>query len=179
MEQGNDRSAELFGLVYDELRLLASELMSKERPDHTLCATALVHEAYMRLNGDAANSWKSRAYFFSSAAEAMRRILVDHARRKNALRNGGDHHRVELDEAALQIGSAEADAINVLAIDEAITKLATEYPAKAELVKLLYFAGLSLDEAAVVLDTPRTSVHRQWVFARAWLRLNMSFDTKS
>jgi RNA polymerase sigma factor (TIGR02999 family) len=174
MEQGQDRSAELFGLVYDELRLLARELMAKERPDHTLCATALVHEAFLRLDGNTSQSWKNRAYFFSAAAEAMRRILVDHARRKKSKRHGGNHLRIELSDAAMAIESAEADAINVLAIDEAITRLAAKYPEKAQLVKLLYFGGLNMDELALVLNTPRTSVHRQWTFARAWLRLNMS-----
>jgi len=174
MEQGTDRSAELFGLVYNELRMVARGLMAKERPDHTLGATALVHEAYLRLNGSDSKSWKSRAYFFSTAAEAMRRILVDHARRKNAKRNGGGFARIELGDEVLAIESAETDATNLLAIDEAITRLASAHPTKAELVKLLYFAGLSLEEAAAVLGTSRASVYRQWVFARAWLRLNIS-----
>jgi RNA polymerase sigma factor (TIGR02999 family) len=176
MEQGSDRSsAELFGLLYDELRLFARQLMAKERPDHTLGATALVHEVYLRLTSGGCKSWKNRAYFFSAAAEAMRRILVDHARRKNALCHGGLRTRADLDDASLPDSrNSDAGATDLLALDEAIMRLAADYPAKAELVKLLYFAGLNLDEAAAVLGTSRTSVYRQWLFARAWLRRSMS-----
>jgi RNA polymerase sigma factor (TIGR02999 family) len=173
MESGNDRSDQLFGLVYDELRIVARGMMRNERPDHTLGATALVHEAYLRLKGSTPESWKSRAYFCAAAAEAMRRILVDHARRRKADCHGGGYVRIELGDAAMALAGAEADADNVLAIDEALSKLSAVYPSKARLVKLLYFGGLSLDESAAVLGDSRTTIYRQWVFARAWLRLNM------
>ncbi len=181
IEQGSDRSAaELFGLVYDELRLFAQQLMAKERPDHTLGATALVHEVYLRLTSGNSKSWKNRAYFFSAAAEAMRRILVDHARHKKTLRHGGLHTRADLEDAKFaDIGSPAAGVTDLLTLDEAIDHLAAVYPEKAELVKLLYFAGLSLDEAAVVLGTSRTSVYRQWLFARAWLRRSISESDSS
>jgi RNA polymerase sigma factor (TIGR02999 family) len=176
MEQGSDgSSSELFGLVYDELRLLAQQMMAKERPDHTLGATALVHEVYLRLTGGGSKSWKNRAYFFSAAAEAMRRILVDHARRKKAQRRGGQHARIDFDDAKLaDFRMPDIGPTDLLALDEALNRLTADYPAKAELVKLLYFAGLSLDEAAVILGTSRTSVYRQWLFARAWLRRSIS-----
>jgi RNA polymerase sigma factor (TIGR02999 family) len=177
MEQGSDQaSSELFRLVYDELRLLARQLMANERVDHTLGATALVHEVYLRLTGGRdSKSWKNRAYFFSAAAEAMRRILIDHARRKRAQRHGGRHVRIDLGDVELaEIRTPEAGTTDLLALDEAISRLAADYPAKAELVKLLYFAGLSLEEVAAILGTSRTNVYRQWQFARAWLRRFMS-----
>ena len=176
MEQGSDRpAAELFGLVYNELRIFARQLMAKERADHTLGATALVHEVYLRLTSGGCKSWKNRAYFFSAASESMRRILVDHARRKKALCHGGLRTRADLDEANwIDARSPDAGAADLLALDEAISRLSADYPAKAELVKLLYFAGLNLDEAAAVLGTSRTSTYRQWLFARAWLRRSMS-----
>jgi RNA polymerase sigma factor (TIGR02999 family) len=176
MEQGSDQSSsELFRLVYDELRLLARQLMAKERVDHTFGATALVHEVYLRLTNGGSKSWKNRAYFFSAAAEAMRRILVDHARRKKAQRHGGRYSRTNLDDTNLaQMRMPDAGLIDLLTLDEALRQLEVDYPAKAELVKLLYFGGLSLEEAAAVLGTSRTGIYRQWLFARAWLRRSIS-----
>jgi RNA polymerase sigma factor (TIGR02999 family) len=169
------RSSDLFQVVYDELRGLARRQMAGERSDHTLQTTALVHEAYMRLSGAGGGGpWKNRAHFFAAAAESMRRILVDHARHKKALCQGGAHGRVELQEELPDIGVCNLDATDLLALDEALDALTADRPENAEVVKLLYFAGLSLDETAAVLGGSRSCVHRQWVFARAWLHKFMS-----
>jgi RNA polymerase sigma factor (TIGR02999 family) len=156
-------------LVYAELRRLAQVKMRQERPQHTLQATALVHEAYLRLVGDVKSRWDGRGHFFAAAAEAMRRILIEHARRKSALKNGGDRQRVEVDDEFPPIASPCSDPDELLALDEALDTLAKEDPGRAELVKLLFFAGLSLEEAAASLGISKTSAHRQWTFARAWL----------
>jgi RNA polymerase sigma factor (TIGR02999 family) len=168
IEQGDPKAAEqLLPLVYDELRRLASQRMARERPDQTLQATALVHEAYLRLVGsDEPPSWNSRAHFFSAAAEAMRRILVESARRKNRVRHGGGHRRVELDEACLVEDEQPHD---LLALDEALTRLAAREPVRAELVKLRYFAGLTMPEAARALGVSLATAERYWTFTRAWL----------
>ena len=164
-------AAQLLPLVYDELRRLARANMARERGSHTLQATALVHEAYLRLVQDQPQSWDGRRHFFAAAAEAMRRILVESARRKHSLKRGGGREQVELDgngDAIADIDSP-ADPIDLLALDEALNQFAAEDPSKAELVKLLYFAGLTLDEAAEALGLSKTTAHRQWVYARAWL----------
>ena len=165
--------AELLPLIYQELRSLARGQMSNERAGHTLQATALVHEAYLRLVQDAPQHWDGRRHFFAAAGEAMRRILVEHARHKQSLKRGGSRARVEVTDEAPAI-SSPCDSIDLLALDEALDQLAAEDPDRAELVKLICFAGLSLDEAAAALGLSRTTTHRQWVFARAWLHDAMS-----
>jgi RNA polymerase sigma factor (TIGR02999 family) len=165
------RAAEaLLPLVYEELRRLARSRLARERPGHTLQATALVHEAYLRLLGGGASSWDHRGHFFAAAAEAMRRILIEHARTKAALKRGGGQIRHELEEELHPIDSPMSDVDDLLALDEALARFAREDPGKAELVKLLFFAGMSLAEAAEVLGISRATAHRQWTYARAWLR---------
>jgi len=169
IESGDPAAAEeLLPLVYEELRKLAAARMAQESPDHTLQATALVHEAYVRLvDAKQAQSWDSRGHFFAAAAESMRRILVENARRKQSLKRGGHFQRVDAD---LDVVTETGKADELLAIDEALSRLAAENPPVARLVELRYFAGLSVDEAAGILDvTPRTA-HRYWAYARAWLR---------
>jgi RNA polymerase sigma factor (TIGR02999 family) len=168
IEQGDPSSAEqLLPLVYDELRRLAAEKMAQEKPGQTLQATALVHEAYVKLvDVDKARRWKSRGHFFAAAAEAMRRILVDRARRKRSLKRGGDRVRVDLNQASL---AAAEDFEEVLAVDEALAALAAADPQAAELVKLRYFAGMSSPEAAEALGLSPRSADRLWAYARAWL----------
>jgi RNA polymerase sigma factor (TIGR02999 family) len=167
IEQGDPRDAErLLPLVYDELRKLAAQKLAHEAPGQTLEATALVHEAYLRLvGGDNVPHWNSRAHFFAAAAEAMRRILIDNARRKRRPKHGGDRQRLDLDEA-LAVADPRTD---LLALDEALTRLAAQEPVKAEVVKLRYFAGLSLEEAAACLDISPATAKRYWAVARAWL----------
>jgi RNA polymerase sigma factor (TIGR02999 family) len=160
--------AELLPVVYDELRRLARAHMAGERADHTLEPTALVHEAYLRLLGGDKASWDGRGHFFGAAAEAMRRILVDHARARNAAKRGGQRQRVGLDHDAAQNPSG-APLIDVLSLDEGLAKLEADAPAKAELVKLRYFAGLTLDEAAEAMGISLATAKRHWVYARAWL----------
>jgi RNA polymerase sigma factor (TIGR02999 family) len=172
MNQGDSHAAaELLPLVYQELRSLARSQMVQERAGHTLQATALVHEAYLRLIDNSARGWDGRNHFFAAAAEAMRRILIEHARSKNSLKRGGSRDRVALeDQDGLPAISSPCDEIpDLLALDEALERLATEDEPKAQLVKLLFFAGLSLEEAAAVLELSKTTAHRQWVYARAWL----------
>ena len=162
-------SAELLPLVYQELRRLARAHMRKERSEHTLQATALVHEAYLRLFDGRQSNWHSRRHFFAAAAEAMRRILIEHARRKQAMKNGGEYQRVELEDDLPCIALPCADPGDLVALDEALDRLSKEDPDKAELVKLLYFAGLNLDEAGAALGISRSAAHRHWVFAKTWL----------
>ena len=163
-------AAKLLPLVYGELRRLARAQMAQERAGHTLQATALVHDAYLRLMGGASVRWDNRRHFFVAAAEAMRRILVEHARRKKSSKRGGGRERVGLDDDRLpEICSPCDDVDDLLTLNDALDRLATAEPAKAELVKLLYFAGLNLDEAAAALGISRTSAYRQWIFTRAWL----------
>jgi RNA polymerase sigma factor (TIGR02999 family) len=158
---------ELLPLLYDELRRLAARRLAEEKPGQTLQATALVHEAYVRLLGGPSNQhWNGRGHFFAAAAEAMRRILVEKARRKNRLRHGGELRRVDFDSALLI--SEEADE-NLVALDEALTRLAGEDPQAVEVVKLRYFAGLTIDETAMALGISVRTVNRHWAYARAWL----------
>jgi len=167
IEQGDARAVdELLPAVYQELRHLAAQKLSQELPGQTLQATALVHEAYIRLVGAEAQNWNSSSYFFAAAAEAMRRILVENARRKQRLRHGGGHHRVDFDDAALAI---EQSSDNLIALDEALAKLAEEDSVKADLVKLRYFAGLTIEQAAKILKISRATADRYWSYARAWL----------
>jgi RNA polymerase sigma factor (TIGR02999 family) len=165
LEQGDPHAAaQLLPLVYDELRGLAAAQLALERPGQTLDATALVHEAYLRLVGD--RPFADRRHFFRVAAEAMRRILIDRARHKRRTRHGGDHARVPLSDVEV---AAEASVEELLALDEALERFAATDPAKAELVKLRYFAGLSEAEAAAALGISRATASRYWTYARAWL----------
>jgi RNA polymerase sigma factor (TIGR02999 family) len=168
LKQGDpDASSKLISLVYRELHAIAAAMMARERPGQTLQATALVHEAYLRLFGDGTPQWENRRHFFAAAAEAMRRILVENARRKGRLKRGGEFRRVELDGAAEPISAGRGE--DLLDLDEALAVLAAEAPEKAELVKLRYFAGLSADEAARCLGISKATADRHWAFARAWL----------
>jgi RNA polymerase sigma factor (TIGR02999 family) len=155
----------LLPLVYDELRKLAAAKMQNERPGHTLDSTALVHEAYLRLVGNG-QDWNGRGHFFAAAAEAMRRILIENARRKKRDKRGGDRQRVDLDAVA---PAADDPTHDVLALDEALGQLAAEDARKANLVRLRYFAGLSLEEAAECLGVSRATASREWAYTRAWL----------
>jgi RNA polymerase sigma factor (TIGR02999 family) len=159
-------ASELLPLVYEELRKLAAHKMAGETPGQTLQATALVHEAWLRLGGDRQPAWQNQAHFFAAAAEAMRRILVDRARRRKSLRRGGGAERVDLDfiEVAEPVNDDE-----LLAVHEALDRLAAHDPEKAELVKLRFFAGLTFQEAALALALTPTTAKRHWAYARAWL----------
>jgi RNA polymerase sigma factor (TIGR02999 family) len=168
IEQGDPHAAEqLLPLVYDELRQLAAQKLAQEKPGQTLQATALVHEAYLRLvDTEKAQQWNSRGHFFAAAAEAMRRILVENARHKKRHRHGGDRRRVSLGD----LPATERTPEDVLALDDALTRLAAEDPAAAELVKLRFYAGFSVEEAADALAISRAQGYRHWNYARAWLR---------
>jgi RNA polymerase sigma factor (TIGR02999 family) len=178
IEQGDPQAArQLLPLVYDELRQLAAQKLAHERPGQTLQATALVHEAYLRLVGTGDEPrWDGRAHFFAAAAEAMRRILVESARRKHRLKRGGDRQRVDLQAVEAAASDRSED---LLALDEALELLAAEDRQKADLVKLRYFAGLSVAEAACCLGLSRATADRYWAYARAWLydRLRTSGDS--
>jgi RNA polymerase sigma factor (TIGR02999 family) len=171
IEYGDPSAAErLLPLVYDELRQLAAQRLAQEVPGQTLQATALVHEAYLRLvDVEQAQHWDSRGHFFAAAAEAMRRILIDQARRKQSHKRGGDRRRVELDAAALLAAPDDDPAEDLLALDEALRQFEAEEPLKARLVKLRYFAGLPLPEAARALGISLATAKRHWVYARSWL----------
>jgi len=172
IERGDAKApAELLPVVYEELRLLAAQKLSHESPGQTLQATALVHEAYIRLVGDTPYGWDGRGHFFAAAAEAMRRILVENARRKRSLKRGGRHRRADLTAAE---PAAEGPSEDLLALDEALQKLAQRDGTKAELVKLRYFAGLTLDEAARALGIARSTASEHWAYARAWLRVEIT-----
>ena len=175
IDAGDPRAAaQLLPLVYDELRVLAAQRLSQEKPGQTLQATALVHEAYLRLVGDGAGPhWDHRGHFFAAAAEAMRRILVDAARRKQAIRHGGGRRRVELHDHHHITQSPDG----LLLFDEALTRFASEEPAKAELVKLRFFAGLSTPEAASTLGISIATAERWWAFARTWLLSELQEET--
>jgi RNA polymerase sigma factor (TIGR02999 family) len=181
IEQGDPHAAEqLLPLVYDELRKLAAEKMAQERPGQTLEATALVHEAYLRLvaRGGASapqeQRWDSRGHFFAAAAEAMRRILIDNARRKQADKHGGRWQRHELLEAELAVDSTGGELV---AVDTALSRLAAVEPVIARLVELRFFAGLTLEEAAECLGISQRTAYRHWAYARAWLRRELDRST--
>jgi RNA polymerase sigma factor (TIGR02999 family) len=173
IEQGDPQAAEqLLPLVYDELRRLAAQRLTKEKPGQTLQATALVHEAYLRLvDVEQAQRWNSRGHFFAAAAEAMRRILVDSARSRSAEKRGGGRRRVEVDVAEF---GARQDDQKLLALDEALARLERQHPRKAQLVKLRYFAGRSIREAAEALGISTATADRYWAYARAWLQRDMA-----
>jgi RNA polymerase sigma factor (TIGR02999 family) len=173
IEQGDPAATQqLLPLVYDELRKLASQRLGQEKPGQTLQATALVHEAYLRLvGGEASQHWDSRGHFFAAAAEAMRRILVENARRKRTRKHGGKMARHDLTDvfvAAPELGE------DLLALNEALDRLAEKDPQKAELVKLRHFAGLTIEEAARALDISVTTANRYWAYARAWLHQELA-----
>jgi len=177
IEQGDAKATdELLPLVYEELRLLAAQKLSHEPPGQTLQATALVHEAYLRLVGDEPQSWENRGHFFKAAAEAMRRIIVDRARGRKCIKRGGGRPRVELNDALLAV---EVSPENLIVIDEALTRLADEDPEAAQLVKLAYYGGLSVEQAGEALGVSRRSAYRHWAFARAWLYAAVAADADS
>jgi RNA polymerase sigma factor (TIGR02999 family) len=175
IESGDTTAADqLLPLVYDELRRLAAHRLSQEKPGQTLQATALVHEAYVRLvDTNQVQRWNSRGHFFGAAAEAMRRILVDQARNKRSQRRGGNYQRIELSsvEPALQ-----ANQLNMLALDEVLQQLAARDPRAAELVKLRFFAGLTVSEAATALGVSVATAENDWAYAKSWLKLQLAAD---
>jgi RNA polymerase sigma factor (TIGR02999 family) len=173
IEQGDPHAAEqLLPLVYDELRKLAAQKMAQEPPGQTIQATGLVHEAYLRLvDVEKALHWNSRGHFFAAAAEAMRRILIDRAREKLALKRGGDRTRVPLEEIDPPSGTQPED---LLALDEALERLTRLDPTAGQLVKIRYFAGLSVEQAAATLNVSTATAYRHWTFARAWLHSQMA-----
>lgn len=166
--RGDEHASEhLLPMIYQELRRLAANKLAQELPGQTLEATALVHEAYVRLvDSDPERKWKHRGHFFAAAAEAMRRILVEKARRKQRVKHGGEHHRVELDDERL---ACSVPSDQIIALDEALERFGQEEPEKAQLVKLRFFAGLSIEEAAETLGISRATASRHWTYARAWL----------
>ncbi|MHB8974087.1 MAG: ECF-type sigma factor [Pirellulaceae bacterium] len=176
IEQGDPSATpELLPLVYEELRKLASAWLAQEKPGQTLQATALVHEAYIRLvDADKAQHWDSRGHFFAAAAEAIRRILVENARKKVRVRHGGALRRIELDDV---VSAAERPSEELLSLDEALTRFAVLEPEKAKFVKLRYFAGFSIDEAADLTGISRTTAKRYWTYARAWLLAELHDST--
>jgi RNA polymerase sigma factor (TIGR02999 family) len=177
IDAGDAKAAgELLPLVYDELRKLAASRMSRESPDHTLGATALVHEAYVRLVGSNDPSWKNRGHFFAAAAEAMRRILIESARRKDRIKHGGQRLRQELTD---QLAVVFSDRVDLLALDEALAKLRREDAGKVALVELRFFAGLSMEEAAATLGISRATADRWWTYARSFLYCELEGDTKA
>jgi RNA polymerase sigma factor (TIGR02999 family) len=178
IEQGDPNAAEqLLPLVYEELRKLASQRLAREKPGQTLQPTALVHEAYLRLLGDEGGShWNSRGHFIGAAAEAMRRILVDNARRKQTEKHGGKRKRLDFTQAE---PITQADPDQVLDLDEALTVLAGEDPDAAQVAKLRLFAGLSIEEAAQALSVSRAHAYRQWAYARAWLQARLHEQPES
>jgi len=174
IEHGDVKAVnELLPLVYEELRRLAAQKMSQERPGQTLQPTALVHEAYLRLVGSEDQNWSGRTHFYNAAAEAMRRILVDNARRKQRIKHGGGQQKVSLTDADPAIIGPSDDLI---ALDEALAKLSEMDKTKADLVKLRYFAGLTLEQAAGVLNLPERTAKRYWAHARAWLHRRITDD---
>ena len=180
IEAGNPQAAaKLLPLVYDELRKLAAQKLTHEKPGQTLDATGLVHEAYLRLiandGPEPQENWANRRHFFAAAAEAMRRILVESARHKKRLKHGGSRKRLNLD--SLDLAGAEADD-DILALDEALTRLASEEKTVAEVVKLRYFAGLTIEETAVALEISVRTANRHWAYAKAWLYQQLNHEVE-
>jgi len=174
IEQGDERAADrLLPLVYEELRRLAAYKMSHEPPGQTLQATALVHEAYIRLVGSEAQNWSGRTHFFTAAAEAMRRILIDNARRKKSQRRGGDKRRIDLAKAAA-VDDNQEELDDLIALNEALEKLSNENKIEADLVKLRYFAGLTCKQAAELLGISLSTANEHWAYARARLLVEIS-----
>lgn len=173
IDQGDPQAAEeLLPLVYNELRRLAAQKLAREKPGQTLQATALVHEAYIRLvGGEQETGWNSRGHFFGAAAEAMRRLLVENARRKRQPKRGGDLQRVDLDGVA---PVSDASPETLLMLEDALSQLDQDDPSAARIFKLRYFAGLSVEQAAEALEMSRASAYRHWTFARAWLQAQIS-----
>ena len=167
LASGKERNAEeLLPVVYDELRRLAAMQMTQQPDGHTLQPTALVHEAWLRIAGEAERSWKDRSHFFAAAAQAMRCILVDHARRKSTVKHGGEQQRMDIE--ALELSAASPDE-RILLMDDALTQLEKEYPERARVVVLKYFGGMTNEEVARMLETSERTVNRHWLCARAWL----------
>ena len=175
IEHGDPSAAEqLLPLVYEELRQLAAQKLAHEKPGQTLAATALVHEAYLRLvDTEKAQRWNSRGHFFAAAAEAMRRILIDNARRKQAAVHGGGRRRLDLDDVE---AFAQAPPADLLAFDDALGRLKQHDAVAGTLVQMLYFGGLSVEQAGEALGLPRATAYRQWTFARAWMKRQLADD---
>jgi RNA polymerase sigma factor (TIGR02999 family) len=172
IEQGDAKEAgKLLPLVYEELRRLAAQKLSNERPGHTLQATALVHEVYMRLAGSDRQSFQGRTHFFGAAAEAMRRILIDNARHKKSQKRGGGHRKVDIEDQELAIAGPSDD---LLALDEALSELDETDKIKADVVKLRYFAGLTMAQVAEMLGISLKAAQRHWIYSRAWLLKRIS-----
>ena len=173
IEQGDVKAADdLLPLVYEELRLLAAQKMSREKPGQTLQATALVHEAYIRLVGSEKQNWPSKGHFFLAAAEAMKRVLIDYARQKKSLKRGGGHERIPLDDADIPHDNLPLSD-DLIDLDEALEKLSGKDRIKADLVKLRYFAGLTGEQAAKTLGISHATAERYWDYACSWLRLEI------
>jgi len=168
-------SEQLLPVVYDQLRRAAQQRMAQERTSHTLSATALVHEAYMRLVGDDDPKWDGRAHFYAAAAEAMRRILIEHARSRNRVKRGGDRQRIPLNVLDL---AADQDPEQIMSLDAAIERLANEDPRLAEIVRLRFYAGLSVEQTAAALAISDRTVKRDWAFARAWLHRELESEAE-
>ena len=165
----SDAAQQILPLVYDELRKLAAAKMAREASGQTLQATALVHEAWLRLGGDKQPRWENRAQFFAAAAEAMRRIIIDNARRRKAARHGGTHEKVSANATGFDVPAPQLDDTELLLLNEALDNLAAHDARKAELVKQWYFVGLTLEEVAKTMGISERTVHRDWAYARAWL----------
>jgi RNA polymerase sigma factor (TIGR02999 family) len=179
-KSGDDRAVSaLLPLVYDELRRLAASYLRRERPGQTLQATALVHEAYVRLIGEGKRPWQDRAHFVAIAALSMRQILVERARRRQAAKRGGDPERITLDDHVLGVGPAHGpDNLDLVALDAALDRLAAEQPRQAKIVELRYFGGLSVEECAETLQISVATVKRDWTLARAWLKRALEGPTR-